>query len=68
VLWDWLFGTLNPERDLYPETGLDDATYPLETSARPGALIRQTLGLYLYPFRAILREHPVFLRLARTRS
>ena len=68
VLWDWLFGTLNHERDLYPETGLGDAAYPLETSARPGALIRQTLRLYLQPFRAILREHPVFLRVARTRS
>jgi sterol desaturase/sphingolipid hydroxylase (fatty acid hydroxylase superfamily) len=68
VLWDWLFGTLNPERDLYPPTGLDEAAYPIETSARPGALLRQTLRLYLHPFRAILKEHPVFPRLVGTRS
>jgi sterol desaturase/sphingolipid hydroxylase (fatty acid hydroxylase superfamily) len=54
VVWDWLFGTLHPDRELYPETGLPDAAYPLETSAGPVAIVRQTAAQYLYPFRVIL--------------
>lgn len=56
VIWDQLFGTYHPDREAYPETGIPDASYPLETSARPAALLRQTVEQYLHPFRMIARE------------
>lgn len=67
VVWDRLFGTWHPDRDCYPETGLDDPAYPIETSGRPMALLGQTVPQYLHPFRAIARERPALLRLARSR-
>lgn len=66
VVWDWLFGTLHPDRELYPETGLAPDAYPVETSARPGALLGQTARMYLHPFRALVRDLPPFLRPMRS--
>jgi sterol desaturase/sphingolipid hydroxylase (fatty acid hydroxylase superfamily) len=68
VVWDRIFGTWHPDRNVYPETGLGDATYPVEASAAPMALLRQTVRLYLHPFRAIARERPALLRLVRSRT
>lgn len=67
VVWDLLFGTWHPDRECYPETGLGDASYPLERSATPTALLRQTMQQYLHPFRRIAQEPPWPGRLARSR-
>jgi len=45
-LWDRLLGTQHPCDDEYPETGIDDPSFPIETSP-----IRALVGHFLYPFR-----------------
>lgn len=65
VVWDRLFGTYHPDREAYPETGIPDASYPVETSARPVALVRQLARQYAYPFQAIWRERATTTPLAR---
>lgn len=69
VLWDRLFGTWHPDRETYPETGIPDPSYPVETSATPGALTRQLARQYAYPFQAIWRDPSIapVLRRAATR-
>jgi sterol desaturase/sphingolipid hydroxylase (fatty acid hydroxylase superfamily) len=54
AIWDWMFGTMYPHSDEYPETGLADAAYPLEASARGVSLFTQLWQQYVYPFRRIL--------------
>lgn len=56
VIWDRLFGTWCPDRDIYPETGIPDSDFPSESSAHPAALLRQIGRQYLYPFRKLVED------------
>jgi sterol desaturase/sphingolipid hydroxylase (fatty acid hydroxylase superfamily) len=51
--WDYIFGTRHHDRRVYPVTGIEDAAFPMETSARPVALVRTWWAQTCYPFRAI---------------
>ncbi len=53
TLWDRLFGTLHGDFECYPETGVNEASYPIEQSGRVLALLRQYARQYAYPFRRI---------------
>jgi sterol desaturase/sphingolipid hydroxylase (fatty acid hydroxylase superfamily) len=53
VIWDRMFGTMYPDSDEYPETGVAEPAYPLETSARGFSLFTQLWQQYVYPFRRI---------------
>jgi sterol desaturase/sphingolipid hydroxylase (fatty acid hydroxylase superfamily) len=55
TIWDFLFGTMYPHFDEYPDTGLAD--YPVdETICRPVALVRTLIGHAVYPFVMIYRS------------
>jgi sterol desaturase/sphingolipid hydroxylase (fatty acid hydroxylase superfamily) len=52
IIWDYLFGTLNPRFDEYPEIGLDD--YPVtESSTFLPNVLGYALAHFLYPFKAL---------------
>ena len=55
-LWDHLFGTQYRGYDEYPDTGIDDPSFPFEQD--PGRLgyLGAIVGQFLYPFRAIARR------------
>jgi sterol desaturase/sphingolipid hydroxylase (fatty acid hydroxylase superfamily) len=51
-IWDRMFGTQNPDAESYPETGVDDPTFPYESGAGVKDLLRSTWAQLVYPFRA----------------
>jgi sterol desaturase/sphingolipid hydroxylase (fatty acid hydroxylase superfamily) len=55
-IWDHLLGTQHREYEVYPETGVDDAAFPVESEAIGMDLIRSTAGQLVYPFRVIGRN------------
>jgi sterol desaturase/sphingolipid hydroxylase (fatty acid hydroxylase superfamily) len=57
--WDLMFGTRNPERHDYPDTGVADAAFPLEQRCDPVSLVRTWLAQTAYPFRGLARRAPV---------
>jgi sterol desaturase/sphingolipid hydroxylase (fatty acid hydroxylase superfamily) len=54
-IWDHLFGTQLREYDVYPDTGVEDAAFPMEPRAVGLNLIYSTLSQLIYPFRVIGR-------------
>jgi sterol desaturase/sphingolipid hydroxylase (fatty acid hydroxylase superfamily) len=53
TLWDWLFGTLCLDFDVYPETGVPGCEWIEETRATPIALSQCWFRQLIYPFREI---------------
>jgi len=53
-LWDRIFGTQHPDHNVYPETGIDDQSYPHEVAAGPLALLKTFIAQLIYPFRKIV--------------
>lgn len=56
-IWDRLFGTQYRGYDEYPETGIEDTTFPYERSSGIGALLLTPFVQMAYPLRRILRKH-----------
>ena len=55
TFWDRLFGTLYKNYDEYPETGIEEPGYPLES--RAGICVVPTLlKQFLYPFRLLFQR------------
>ncbi len=61
-LFDYLFGTACRSNDVYPETGIADARFPIEDRLKwrqlPGNWLKQTV----YPFTQLLKEQQVLHR------
>jgi sterol desaturase/sphingolipid hydroxylase (fatty acid hydroxylase superfamily) len=55
-IWDRLFGTRYAGVDEYPECGVDDPTFPMETARTPSALVRSTWAQLVWPFRQLGRS------------
>lgn len=55
-IWDRLFGTHYYGYEEYPDTGIDDETFPHETTVKGFSLILTPLAQLLYPFQAIFRS------------
>jgi len=55
-IWDWIFGTQYPGHLEYPDTGVQDETFPHEKSIKGISLILTPLAQMIYPFRAIGRS------------
>lgn len=53
TLWDRVFGTYCPERNVYPETGVPDPDFPLEARANGFNLLTTPLRQFIYPFEQI---------------
>jgi sterol desaturase/sphingolipid hydroxylase (fatty acid hydroxylase superfamily) len=60
-IFDHLFGTAHPSRDIYPETGINDARFPIENNTRvfhlPANWLMQTIFPFLQFFKQIA-PHP----------
>lgn len=54
--WDWLFRTQYRGWHEYPDTGIPDAHFPVESSGSPLALVLTPLRQHVYPFIAIARS------------
>lgn len=54
TIWDRLFGTLHPNYDEYPETGVVDQHFPLEGMGVGLDVLRTFVQQLLYPFRLTL--------------
>lgn len=52
--WDRLFGTQHEDEKAYPNTGIRDETFPLETTSRGLGVAQTTLDQFIYSFRAII--------------
>jgi len=50
LVWDRLFGTLAKAEGEYPTTGVSDAWFPIERSARPASLVHTYARQVLHPF------------------
>ena len=50
LVWDRLFGTYSASTGEYPATGIVDARFPLEQSARPTALVHTLASQVVHPF------------------
>ncbi len=59
TVWDRIFGTQVPESDRYPESGLNDPTFPRARSMNPIELLRSYGAQMLYPFRHLASKVPV---------
>ena len=55
-IWDYLFGTQYRRYDEYPDTGIEDAAFPVERSTRIRDLLLTPMVQMAYPFRRILRK------------
>jgi sterol desaturase/sphingolipid hydroxylase (fatty acid hydroxylase superfamily) len=53
-IWDHLFGTQYRGYDEYPDTGIDDKTYPYEQSG--DSLLSSLMEQLIYPFSSIARD------------
>lgn len=49
-LYDHLFGTACPSRDVYPQTGIDDTRFPTEDKVRVSRLPGNLIVQIVYPF------------------
>lgn len=52
--WDYLFGTQYRRYDVYPETGVQDEDFPVETADSVAGVLVTTTREMLYPFRRLL--------------
>ena len=57
-IWDHLFGTQHRDYDVYPETGIPDTRFPLESSTGGNLfdIIRIYILQMIYPFKVVLRK------------
>jgi sterol desaturase/sphingolipid hydroxylase (fatty acid hydroxylase superfamily) len=55
-VWDRLFGTQHPDDESYPETGIDDAAFPLERGWGSVATLRAFVAQQIYPIKDMLRS------------
>jgi len=55
-VWDRLLGTQYRNDREYPRTGIPDGDFPMETSARPLALLVTPVLQHIYPFGVIFRR------------
>jgi sterol desaturase/sphingolipid hydroxylase (fatty acid hydroxylase superfamily) len=65
ILWDWLFGSLHPRFDEYPETGVEGTEWILERSAAPRELASAWVRQMIYPLVMICGSVAVALGRAR---
>jgi sterol desaturase/sphingolipid hydroxylase (fatty acid hydroxylase superfamily) len=63
-IWDYLFGTQYRNYDEYPECGVADSNFPVESRIRRFSLISQPLAQFFYPFRLIIRRTLEFFGVA----
>jgi sterol desaturase/sphingolipid hydroxylase (fatty acid hydroxylase superfamily) len=52
-IWDRLFGTMYPNSDVYPTTGIQDAGFPIEKEVRGLAVARNYVSQLVYPLKMI---------------
>jgi sterol desaturase/sphingolipid hydroxylase (fatty acid hydroxylase superfamily) len=52
-IWDYLFGTQYRKYDEYPDTGIEDETFPHEKDRKWTNLIWMPIRQHIYPFQAI---------------
>ncbi len=57
-LFDHLFGTAYPSRDIYPETGISDSRFPTEDKVRVRQLPSNWLMQTVYPFIQLFKKKP----------
>ena len=55
-IWDQLFRTQYRGWEEYPDTGIADPKFPLETKASPPTLVVSYARMVLYPFRQIVHD------------
>ena len=55
-VWDRLFKTHYEQPDEYPDTGIQDAGFPLASTMNLKNLLLSLLRQHLYPFQAIGRD------------
>jgi sterol desaturase/sphingolipid hydroxylase (fatty acid hydroxylase superfamily) len=55
-IWDRMFGTQHSDFRAYPETGIDDESFPHESSERGFQPFTALIQQHIYPFRAIRRS------------
>ena len=55
-VWDHLFGTQCRDYDVYPETGIDDVTFPHERRGSAMWSLRLFLAQQIYPLRLVARR------------
>lgn len=58
-VWDYLFGTQYRRYDVYPETGVQDEDFPVETTDSVSGVLATTIREMLYPFRRLFRTRPI---------
>jgi sterol desaturase/sphingolipid hydroxylase (fatty acid hydroxylase superfamily) len=54
-IFDHLFGTAYPSRNIYPETGIDDSRFPIEGNTRISRLPLNWIMQSVYPFMRFFR-------------
>jgi len=52
-IWDRLFGTQHPDSKSYPDTGIDDQTFPLEQRTAATSVLTNLIAQTIYPLRVI---------------
>ena len=62
TVWDRFFGTLYTNYEEYPETGVDEAQFPLERRSSPLALVHTYVAQWCYPFRLLARDVAQWMR------
>jgi sterol desaturase/sphingolipid hydroxylase (fatty acid hydroxylase superfamily) len=53
TVWDYLFRTQYRRYDVYPDTGVDDQEFPVETSRSVATVLTNPVRQTLYPFRKL---------------
>lgn len=56
IIWDWMFGTLLRDSDIYPETGVQGYPSDVSRSWTPWGFLLQHLVDLWYPFKMIGRD------------
>ena len=68
IVWDYVFGTMVKDFDLYPETGILDQDFPQEQETWSPSLLLMPLYQMIYPFRVVGRQLLGRLQTAVTRK
>ena len=55
-IWDYLFGTQYKGYEEYPDSGIEDQSFPVETTTKGLNLIRTPLVQLIYPFKVIVKS------------
>ena len=62
IFWDWLFGTIERDTNIYPETGIPEGEFIEEYSQNPISLFGMWLRHCAYPFLMIGRSTKTALK------